>query len=161
VRRALRPQVEEEREQVYRGQRPYVSRYDTATVERVLPYILDAESKPPSEDDSDQESGFQKAVMDPSRYQQWTVLRADVSEALRHLPGQDKRVLFARYVEGYTWDLIAHLFDIPRTTVYRRGQEALDRLIESLNGDRPEQGPKRRVLSNAQARAVTDQQYLG
>ena len=161
IRRGLRPVLDAERDAVYGGPRPFVSRYDRDTVEAVLPHILDPNSAPPHEDAPEGAYSSIAKSIDVSKFNRWTVMRADVADALKALGEPDRNLLVAHYVAGKTWESVALKVGVPKTTVYRRAQGALDDMLDHLNGDGPEYHPGRRAISNATARAITDRDYGG
>lgn len=160
IRRGLRGLLEAERDAAYGGPRPFVSRYERETVEAVLPYVLDPHSAPPHEEAAEGSYVGAARAVDTTKFNRWTVMRADVHEGLRRLDGPDKNLLVARYVAGMTFTALASSRGVGKATAHRRVAQALDALMEHLNGDyRAPAG--RRVISNAAARAITERDYGG
>jgi len=58
-----------------------------------------------------------------------------LQEALAQEDEQDRKLLFGRYVEGFTWSELAALYGLHRNTVWKRTEAALQRLKQLLDAD--------------------------
>lgn len=133
----------------------------------LLHYVYDRESwlKPPPTD------GAPRSPGDPAEGGGWLATLVDVDRALKTLPTGDERLLAAHFEQGLTYEQIGSSFPTPvaHATVAKRIDAVCVKVQEALGGPRPRTDPPeghweagyvgtRRVISNAHARAITDNQ---
>ena len=111
-------------------------------------------------DELDQVQGLSHAKVsggggDPATGNNVAASVADVRMALSKLEPQDQLMLEMRYQEGLTLGQISAVLELSDTTVHRRINSALKRMVKELGGENPWITP-RRVVSNAQAQAMLD-----
>ena len=92
---------------------------------------------------------------DPATGNNFLVSIIDVKAALEKLEPVDRLMLEMRFQEQQTLDQIADTLGVSGTTVFRRINKALKRMVDDLGGDNPFAGT-RRVVSNSQARAMLE-----
>jgi DNA-directed RNA polymerase specialized sigma24 family protein len=137
--------------------------YERAVVEVVLPGLWDKDYRPPAPETVSRRS------TDPAVASfNWEAFVADVRAAFEQLPARYRQVLFAYYGVAHDWRRAARYLGIGKTRANELGNEAVGRLVDILNGvpDVDVAGGhgvtgSRRVMSNAQARALTQQQWDG
>lgn len=133
----------------------------------LLHYVYDRDSwlKPPPSDDAPRTPG------DPAEGMGWQTTLIDVQRAVQSLPRADERLLAAHFEQGLTYEQIGSSFPVPVavSTVAKRIDQAVVKVQEALGGTRPRQDPPedgwengyvgtRKAISNAHARAITDNQ---
>lgn len=134
----------------------------------LLHYVYDRESwlKPPPGD------GGPRSPGDPAEGGGWLATLVDVDRAVKTLPKADERLLAAHFDSGYTYEQIGSSFPVPVavSTVSKRIDAACVKVQDALGGARPREDPPepdyweggyvgtRRAISNAHARAITDNQ---
>lgn len=133
----------------------------------LLHYVYDREAwlKPPPRDDGPRSPG------DPAEGGGWLATLVDVHRAVERLPEGDERLLAAHFQQGLTYEQIGSAFPTPVavSTVAKRIDAVVVKVQEALGGSRPRTDPPegdweagyvgtRRAISNAHARAVTDNQ---
>ena len=111
---------------------------------------------------------------DPAEGNNWLATLADVSSALDKLARSDPKahaLLVLHFKQGYTYEQIGEALEPPvaRMTVGRRMDRAVKKVQELLGGPRPHKDPAeegwqdgpgtRYVITNAAARAITDNSY--
>lgn len=79
----------------------------------------------------------------------------DVRMAMDKLDPNDRLMLEMRYQEGQTFAQIALALELSDTTVHRRINAALKRMVKQLGGESPWVHHGRRVISNSAAQAIT------
>lgn len=143
----------------------------------LLHYVFDRENwyKPPVSDD-----GAKRRGGDPAEGNGWLATMVDLDRALQSLAWRDHMLLKAHYHEGATYDQIAEgrgghidpmFVGVSKTTVAKYVDRAVFKVQEFLGGPRPrEDAPEpewveepvyvgtRRAISNAHARAITENQ---
>lgn len=133
----------------------------------LLHYVYDREAwtNPPKLDDAPRASG------DPAEGNGWLATLVDVDRAVKTLPRASQALLEAHFRNGYTYEQIGSSFPVPVAvaTVAKRIDAAVVQVQEALGGFRPKADPPeggwengyvgtRRAISNAHARAITDNQ---
>lgn len=133
----------------------------------LLHYVYDRDAwlKPPSRDDAPRSAG------DAAEGNGWLATLVDVDRALKTLPRADQGLLEAHFRNGYTYEQIGSSFPVPVSakTVSLKVDAAVVKVQDALGGNRPKPDPPegdwengyvgtRRVMSNARARAITDNQ---
>lgn len=132
----------------------------------LLHYVYDREAweNPPKLDDAPRAGG------DPAEGNGWLATLVDVDRAVKSLPRADQALLEAHFRNGYTYEQIGSSFPVPVavSTVAKRIDAAVTNIQDVLGGARPKADPAedgweqyvgtRRVISNAHARAITDNQ---
>lgn len=133
----------------------------------LLHYVYDREAwtNPPKLDDAPRAAG------DPAEGNGWLATLVDVDRAVKSLPRADQGLLEAHFRNGYTYEQIGSSFPVPVAvaTVAKRIDQACTKVQDALGGSRPKNDPPepgwengyvgtRRVISNAHARAITDNQ---
>lgn len=108
----------------------------------------------------EQQQGGQNARVsgggsDPATGNNFAASLADVRKALEKLDPNDRLMLEMRYQEGLTFAQIAGELELSDSTVHRRVNGALKRMVKLLGGDNPWSGG-RKAISNAQAIAQTE-----
>lgn len=92
---------------------------------------------------------------DPATGGNFLVSIIDVRSAMEKLEPNDQLMLEMRYQENLTLGQIAEIVGLSDTTVHRRIQAALKRMVKELGGENPWVTP-RRVVSNSQAKAMLE-----
>jgi RNA polymerase sigma factor (sigma-70 family) len=92
---------------------------------------------------------------DPATGGNFLVSIVDVRAAMEKLEPNDQLMLEMRYQENLTLGQIAEAVGLSDTTVHRRIQSALKRMVKELGGENPWITP-RRVVSNSQAQAMLE-----
>jgi len=108
----------------------------------------------------EQQQGGQNARVsgggsDPATGNNFAASVADVRKAMEALDPADCLMLEMRYQEGLTYAQIATHLDLSDSTVHRRVNGALKRMVKFLGGDSPWVS-SRKAMSNAQAIAITE-----
>lgn len=108
----------------------------------------------------EQQQGGQNARVsgggsDPATGNNFAASVADVRKALDKLDPADRLMLEMRFQEGLTFAQIAAELEMSDSTVHRRVNSALKRMVKTLGGDNPWSGG-RKAMSNAQAIALTE-----
>lgn len=139
------------------------SAYDRAIVEAVLPGVWDRDYRPALPEIRTRRSA-DPAVMAG----QWETLVIDVKAAVEQLPARHRKVLFTYYAAVHDWREAAKVLGLGKSRANELGNEAIGRLVDILNGvpdidisDDHRVTGLRRVMSNAQARAMTDGEWEG
>lgn len=128
----------------------------------LLPSMFDPEAwlNPPASDG--------KSVSDPALGNNWVATLSDVSLAFSRLDLGDQTLLRAFHEEGVRNKDLAEMYDVTEATMSYRHTQALKRLLGNLGGEKPrhmrpdnkyDPWRGRRAVSNAAARALTDNQY--
>jgi DNA-directed RNA polymerase specialized sigma24 family protein len=139
------------------------SSYDRAVVEAVLPGVWDRDYRPAMPEVRTRRSDDPAAMAS-----QWETLVLDVKRAVEQLPARHRKVLFTYYAVVHDWREAAKMLGLGKSRANELGNEAISRIVDILNGvpdatvsdDHGVTG-SRRVMSNAQARALTQQQWDG
>lgn len=145
--------------------------YRIAVLELCLPALWDEvlRREGPSRDDDADDT--QRSKRDPSEGNTWTVMVADVQQAWDNadLSGQDRAMLRARYGQGATFADLGRGWQVAASTAQQHIRRAMRKLQKELGGPKPQpcdgtcpdrSGPgSRHAISNAQARAMLDNQY--
>lgn len=133
----------------------------------LLHYVFDRAnwSKPPPSDGAGRGKG------DPAEGGTWMTMMADVHKAIESLSSDDQAILSEHYLFGVTYETLGARLGVAKTTVAKYVDRAVSRIQDHLGGpkprdDEPEDGwdiepeyvGSRRVISNAHARAITDNQ---
>lgn len=133
----------------------------------LLHYVFDRENwlKPPIPEGAKVRGG------DPAEGNSWLATMTDLCRALDHIPADDRYLLREHYMYGTTYDAIAASMEVSKTTVAKYVDKAVFKVQEFLGGPRPrEDAPEpewtaepeyvgtRRAISNAHARAITENQ---
>lgn len=133
----------------------------------LLHHMYDRESwlKPPPSEDAPRAPG------DPAEGMGWQTALIDVQRAVQSLPRGDERLLAAHFQQGLTYEQIGSAFPTPVavSTVSKRIDAVCVKVQDALGGRRPRHDPPeggwedgyvgtRRAISNAHARAITDNQ---
>lgn len=133
----------------------------------LLHYVYDRETwaKPPPGDEGPRSPG------DPAEGNGWLATLVDVHRAVQSLPRADERLLAAHFEQGLTYEQIGSAFPTPVavSTVSKRIDQVVVKVQDALGGQRPRVDPPeggwedgyvgtRRAISNAHARAITDNQ---
>lgn len=134
--------------------------YDSGVVEMALPAVFD-DSHILARGTEDESAGRSKTALNETGNS--LAIVADVKAAYANLPLSDKSLLLAIYGCGDTQRSIAEEESVAESTISRRVDAAMKRIVENLGGDSPwSQGPgARRVIRNSQAIAITSQQEVG
>lgn len=94
---------------------------------------------------------------DPATGNNYLVSILDVSHALEQLDPMDQLMLDLKYRENLTLAQMAVMLELSDSTISRRINAALKRMIVFLGGESPWGGAgNRRVVSNAQAQAMLE-----
>lgn len=135
--------------------------------EGLLHYVFDPENfhKPPAIDGAKVRGG------DPAEGNGWLATMVDVGRALKVLDGNEYALLYRHYSLGETYEDIGTSMKVSKTTVAKYVDRAVFKVQEYLGGPRPrEDAPEpdwveepvyvgtRRAISNAHARAITENQ---
>lgn len=136
--------------------------YTADMVELVLPALWDATYRPPVVEVRS------SSASDPAFAGNWEAMVADVRAAVDGLPSAQARVLLAYYGMAHGWRDAAVLLGMSKTAANNMGRQAVDRVVDVLNGV-PDEGisePRqvtgsRRAISNATAAAVVSFQWEG
>lgn len=133
----------------------------------LLHYVYDRDSwvNPPKGD------GETRSGQDPAEGNTWLATLVDVHRAVERLPRGDERLLAAHFEQGLTYEQIGSSFPVPVavSTVAKRIDQAVVKVQDELGGAKPREDPPeggweagyvgtRRAISNAHARAITDNQ---
>ena len=106
-----------------------------------------------------QQGGMQARVSgggsDPAAGNNFAASVADVRSAMDRIDPQDQLILEMRFQEQLTFEQIAETLGMSSSTVHRRVNGALKRIVKFLGGETPWTGG-RRVMSNAQAQAMLE-----
>jgi RNA polymerase sigma factor (sigma-70 family) len=106
----------------------------------------------------EQKAGMQIRVSgggsDPATGGNFLISVIDVRAAMEKLDPQDQLILEMRYQENLTLGQIANTFELSDTTIHRRIQSSLKRMMKELGGESPWIYTPRRVMSNSQAQAI-------
>lgn len=123
--------------------------YTTGVIEELITNLNNIEHR---------ESGQQRVSGgggDPATAGNFLVSVIDVRAAMEKLEPQDQLMLEMRYQEGQTYAQIGLALELSDTTVHRRVNAALRRMVQHLGGDSPwGHHSGRRVVSNSEARAI-------
>jgi len=108
----------------------------------------------------EQQQGGQSARVsgggsDPATGNNFAATIADVRKAMEALDPADCLMLEMRYQEGLTFAQIATQLELSDSTVHRRVNSALKRMVKVLGGDNP-WSVRHKTMSNAQAIALTE-----
>lgn len=135
--------------------------------EGLLHYVFDPENfhRPPATDGAKVRGG------DPAEGNGWLATMMDVSRAIKTLDGDEYALLYSHYSLGMTYEDMAAARKVSKTTIAKYVDRAVFKLQEYLGGPRPrEDAPEpewveepvyvgtRRAISNAHARAITENQ---
>lgn len=107
---------------------------------------------------------------DPAEGGNWVTTLADVSRAVSTIDTTLRSVLHMRYRDKMKFREIAEALDVSVGTAHNRVNSAVTAVQEALGGFRPHDDPaeadwwhegpgSRRAISNAHARAITNNQY--
>lgn len=91
---------------------------------------------------------------DPATAGNYLASVIDIRSAMEKLDPQDQLMLEMRYQEGQTYSQIAQALELSDTTVHRRVNSALKRIVRHLGGESPYSHGMRRVVSNGEAQAI-------
>lgn len=145
--------------------------YTLAILELCLPALWDEHLRrhgPAREDETGTRTTGRR---DPSEGNSWVALVADVQSAWDavDLSGRDRAMLRARFENGASFADLGRAFQVATSTAQQTVRRSLRKLQRVLGGQRPvpcdnvcedRGGPgSRHVVSNAQARAILDNQY--
>jgi len=135
----------------------------------LLHYVFDRANweKPPSRGE-----GAGRSKGDPAEGGTWLAIMVDVDKALKSLSGYDYNVLAMHYKDGMTYDDMGLLLGrVSKSTVAKYVDRAVAKMQDFLGGAKPrEDAPEeewteepeyvgtRRAISNAHARAITENQ---
>lgn len=134
----------------------------------LLHYVFDKENwyKPPVPDGAKVRGG------DPAEGNGWLATMVDVDRALKTLSTEEYCLLRDHYEFRVTYDERAATSEVSKTTIAKRIDRAVFKVQEFLGGPRPrEDAPEedwheepvyvgtRRAISNAHARAITENQF--
>lgn len=135
----------------------------------LLHYVFDPDNfhKPPVTDE-----GAKRRGGDPAEGNGWLATMVDVARALKTLDATEWEYLYRHYSLGETYESLAEAKKVSRTTIAKRIDRAVFKMQEFLGGPRPrEDAPEpewqeepayvgtRRAISNAHARAITENQF--
>lgn len=133
----------------------------------LLHYVFDRENweKPPTRGE-----GAGRSKGDPAEGGTWLAIMVDVDKALQSLDVADRNLLKLHYDQGETYEAIA-FGSVSKTTVAKYIDRAVAKMQDFLGGSKPREDPPeeeweqepeyvgtRRAISNAHARAVTENQ---
>lgn len=93
---------------------------------------------------------------DPATAGNFLVSVIDVRAAMDKLEPNDQLMLEMRYKEGLTLGQIAEAIGLSDTTVHRRINSSLRKMVDFLGGESPYTYGHRRVVSNSQAKAMLE-----
>lgn len=135
--------------------------YDRELIRDLLPMVWNPELILQSNPNEGQQKV--RGSRSPAEGNNLPVMVADVSRAVDELSEADRYILFLHYGQGAEVREIADLENLTLASVKMRTQRALKRLVDFLGGESPwSDGPgSRRVMSNAQAQAITAHQEGG
>lgn len=123
--------------------------YTTGMVEELIANLNNIEHR---------EGGHQRVSGgggDPATSGNFLVSIIDVRAAMEKLEPQDQLMLEMRFQEGQTYAQIAAALELSDTTVHRRVNAALRRIVKHLGGESPwNHHAGRRVVSNSEAQAI-------
>lgn len=134
----------------------------------LLEYVFDREAwqRPPFVD------GGGKRAGDPAEGNNWLATMVDVDSALGKLDNVNHSLLRDHYQFGQTYEDIAKVWNVSKTTIAKRIDKAIASLQDLLGGTRPRDDPAedewstgpvyvgtRRAISNAHARAMLENQW--
>ncbi len=125
--------AEEQKLKVGRGLRDD-NFYDTAKVSRILPFIF--EDVPQTVAVENPVTGQTYASASPEDHGNAAAILADVSGAFYGLPRETREVLYWRFRDGLTLQEISELAGISKVGAKKRVDRAVQRLSDSLAGDR-------------------------
>lgn len=140
--------------------------YSLPTIELVLPAMWDESYRPWTPED---EAGRVKTSA--RQYNEWETMVIDIRTAWikADLTVEERGILSARFADGMMLTAIGAMYGVSEGTIRNRIKGALRQLQQVLGGPQPrgcEQGcldcnhvGARRVVSNAEARAITSGQY--
>ena len=145
--------------------------YAMAMLDLVLPALWDEDLRRsgPSRDDGDESRVSTRK--DPAEGSSWPAMVVDVDKAVNAagLSFDQWEMLRLKYRDGATYADIGRAFGVSQSTAHERMKRTLRKIQRQLGGAKPEPcdgscvdcgGPgSRRVISNAHARALTDNQY--
>lgn len=111
-------------------------------------------------DELDQAQGLSQTKVsggggDPATGNNVAASVADVRRVMELIDPMDRMIIEMRYQEGLTFSQISTALGLSDSTIHRRINSALRRMVKELGGDSPWIGT-RRVVSNAQAQAMLD-----
>lgn len=136
----------------------------------LLHYVFDKANwrKPPPSDGAGRGKG------DPAEGGTWLTMMVDLDKGIQSLADSEQQLLEAHYLGGLTYEQCATVIfngSVAKTTVAKYVDRAVAKIQDHLGGpkprnDEPEDGwdvepeyvGSRRVISNAHARAITDNQ---
>jgi RNA polymerase sigma factor (sigma-70 family) len=125
--------------------------YNTGVIEELIAHMNEL---------GEQQSGMQVRVSgggsDPATGGNFLISVIDVRKAMEKLDPTDQLMLEMRYQEGQTLAQIAMALDLSDTTVHRRINSSLKRMLAILGGESPYNYGYRRVVSNSQAQAMLE-----
>lgn len=139
--------------------------WEKGEVEALLPAVFEPESwlEPPVSEDGG------RSGRSPATGGNWIASLADLSQAFSKLAPEDQSLLRLYHETGLPNKVVAEMAGVDDSTASRRHDRAIGRLHKVLGGRRPrsthEDGCEcdvvgsRRAMSNAAARAVTDNNY--
>jgi hypothetical protein len=145
--------------------------YSRNELKALLTAMFDPEAwtEPPVSED-----GGRSRRGNPAEGGNWIALLADVAQAYNRLSTEDKALLAWFHGREWTNVMYAEVYGITQQSASNRHTKALNRLLRLLGGERPRNthddasGPcecetqyvgTRNVVSNAAARALTQEQY--
>lgn len=172
MRNAAKKYAREERAQVYgydlEDEAWYSKRMLKGDGNRpgLLHYVWNRDDwpKPPPADGAGRTKG------DPAEGNGWLTMMVDLKAAIETLSKDDRALLAEHYMFGTTYDRLAVMMECSRATVAKRIDRAVRKVQDHLGGQKPFEDPpeeyvpepeyvgSRRVISNAHARAITDNQ---
>lgn len=145
--------------------------YALALFDLVMPALWDDDLRQhgPSHDEGDGTRVASKK--DPAEGSSWPAMVVDVENAWSRaeLDGRQRTMLMLKYRDGATYADIGRAMGVSQSTAHEHVKRALRKLQRQLGGGRPEPCDgscedcgglgSRKVMSNAHARALTDNQY--
>lgn len=125
--------------------------YNAGVIEELIAHMNEI-----GEQQSSQQVRVSGGGSDPSTGGNFLISIIDVRAAMEKLEPVDQLMLEMRYQEGQTLGQIAEALALSDTTIHRRIQAALKRMVKELGGESPYNYNARRVVSNSQAQAMLE-----
>ena len=123
--------------------------YNIGIIEELIAHMNEA-----NEQQATQQIRVSGGGGDPATGGNFLISLIDVRSAMDKLDPDDSLILEMRYQENMTLGQIATVFDLSDTTIHRRINGSLKRMVKVLGGESPWTYTARRVMSNSQANAI-------
>lgn len=110
--------------------------YTRATVERVLPAVFDPDSAYGTKNEQAPDADMPKGHVDKKKGSDFPAHLADVRRGwdTADLSLDEKRAIVMRYGLDWTYEEIGGLFEVHKSTVQRRAERGVGKLVAHLNG---------------------------